>query len=99
GLTRAAFLCSGSEAVEAAVKFVRQLWMERGQPQRTKFVARVPSYHGNTLYALSLSGRPHYKKLYGPMLSEVVVAAAPYPYRSGLADYAADGAAPYARLP
>ncbi|HKA91176.1 MAG TPA: aminotransferase class III-fold pyridoxal phosphate-dependent enzyme [Haliangiales bacterium] len=98
GLTRAAFLCSGSEAVEAAVKFVRQLWMERGQPQRTKFVARVPSYHGNTLYALSLSGRPHYKKLYGPMLSEVVVAAAPYPYRSGLADYARDGAAHYARL-
>ncbi len=97
-LTRAAFLSSGSEVVEAAVKFVRQLWMERGQPKRTKMLARVPSYHGNTLYALSMSGRPHYKKLYGPMLSEVVTTASPYPYRSGLADYERDGADHYGRL-
>jgi hypothetical protein len=98
GLKRCAFLSSGSEIVEAAVKFVRQLWMERGQPQRSKFIARVPSYHGNTLYALSLSGRPHYKKLYGPMLSEVVTTPSPYPYRSGLDDYDAHGAAHYGRL-
>jgi len=97
-LTRAAFLSSGSEVVEAAVKFVRQLWMERGQPQRTKMIARVPSYHGNTLFALSMSGRPHYKKLYGPMLSEVVTTASPYPYRSGLADYDRDGADHYGKL-
>ncbi len=97
-LSRVAFLCSGSEVVEAAVKFVRQLWMERRQPRRTKFLARVPSYHGNTLYALSMSGRPHYKKLYGPLLSEVVTTASPYPYRSGLASYERDGAAHYGRL-
>src|SRR5258706_2339130 len=98
GLSRAAFLSSGSEVVEAAVKFARQLWVERGEPQRTKIIARVPSYHGNLLYALSLSGRPHYKKYYGPMLSEVVVTASPYEYRCGLADYARDGAAHYAHL-
>jgi adenosylmethionine-8-amino-7-oxononanoate aminotransferase len=45
-----------------------------------------------------MSGRLHYKKLYGPMLSEVVTTASPYPYRSGLADYAREGAAHYARL-
>ncbi|MBS2024518.1 MAG: aspartate aminotransferase family protein [Deltaproteobacteria bacterium] len=94
---RAAFLSSGSEVVEAAVKFVRQLWMERGQPKRTKMIARVPSYHGNTLYALSMSGRPHYKKLYGPMLSEVVTLSSPYPYRSPVADYAKDGADHFVR--
>ncbi len=97
-LTRAAFLSSGSEVVEAAVKFVRQLWMERGQPKRSKMIARIPSYHGNTLYALSMSGRPHYKKLYGPMLSEVVTTASPYPYRSGLTDYDRDGADYYGKL-
>jgi adenosylmethionine-8-amino-7-oxononanoate aminotransferase len=80
------------------VKFVRQLWVERGQPERKKLIARVPSYHGNTLYALSLSGRPHYKKLYGPMLSEVVTTASPYPYRSGLADYEREGADHYGDL-
>ncbi len=96
-LTRAAFLSSGSEVVEAALKFVRQLWFERGQGERTKFIARKPGYHGNTLYALSVSGRPHYKKLYGPMLSPVITVDAPYPYRSGVADYERDGAEHYAR--
>jgi adenosylmethionine-8-amino-7-oxononanoate aminotransferase len=97
-LKRAAFLCSGSETIEAAIKFVRQLWMERKEPERTKFIARVPSYHGNTLYALSLSGRPGYKKLFGPLLSDVVVMPSPYPYRSGLTDYEAEGAEHYARI-
>jgi adenosylmethionine-8-amino-7-oxononanoate aminotransferase len=95
GRARAAFLCSGSEAVEAAVKFARQLWVERGEPARSKVIARVPSYHGNTLYALSASGRPHYRTLYGPLLSSVLTTPAPYPYRSGLEDYARDGADHY----
>lgn len=97
GLKRAAFLGSGSEAIEAAVKFARQLWVERGQPQRSRVITRVPGYHGNTLYALSMSGRPHYQTFFGPMLSQVVTTPAPYPYRCGLEDYARDGAAHYAR--
>jgi adenosylmethionine-8-amino-7-oxononanoate aminotransferase len=97
-LSRVAFLSSGSEVVEASVKFVRQLWMERRQPQRSKIIARTPSYHGNTLYALSMSGRPHYKRLYGPMLSQVVTTASPYPYRSPVEDYQRDGAEHFAKL-
>lgn len=92
GLDRAFFLASGSEAVEAALKFARQLWVERGEQQRGRVVARIPSYHGNTLYALSISGRPHYKKYYGPMLSEVVTVSSPYPYRSPVDDYDMHGA-------
>src|SRR5580704_4612576 len=64
-------------------------------PARAKVIARVPSYHGNTLYALSASGRPHYRTLYGPLLSPVLTTPAPYPYRSGLQDYARDGADHY----
>lgn len=97
GRARAAFLCSGSETIEAAVKFARQLWIERGEPERSKVIARAPSYHGNTLYALSASGRPHYRTLYGPLLSSILTTPAPYPYRCGLADYAREGAAHYAR--
>lgn len=97
-LNRACFLSSGSEAVEAAVKFVRQLWMERNQPKRYKLIARSPSYHGNTLYALSASARPHYKKFYGPLLHDVVVIPSPYEYRSEVADYKKDGGKHYADL-
>ncbi len=97
GFGRVALLGSGSEAVEAALKFARQLCVERGQGERSKVIARTPGYHGNTLYALSASGRPHYKKWFGPMLSDVLTVSAPYAYRAPVADYARDGAEHYAR--
>jgi adenosylmethionine-8-amino-7-oxononanoate aminotransferase len=91
GLSRVALLSSGSEAVEAAFKFARQLCVDRGQPKRTKLISRTPGYHGNTLYALSASGRPHYKKLYGPMLSDVLSVSCPYGYRAPVEDYNSQG--------
>jgi putrescine aminotransferase len=53
---------SGTEAVEAALKFAR---MTTG---RTKIVSTVGSYHGKTLGALSASGRDVYKTPFAPML-------------------------------
>ncbi|MGE0614617.1 MAG: aspartate aminotransferase family protein [Bacteriovoracia bacterium] len=97
-LNRAAFLGSGSEAVEAAVKFARQLWVERGKPGRAKVIARTPGYHGNTLFALSASGRPHYQKYYGPLLTAVRLIPSTYEYRSAVTDYARDGGEHYANL-
>ena len=84
-LGKAYFLSSGSEAVEAALKLARQYWVERGRPEKTKLVARSPGYHGNTLLALSVSSRPHYKKLFGSWLTPVEMAPAPYPYRCSCA--------------
>lgn len=80
-LGQAYFLSSGSEAVEAAVKLVRQLWVERGQPTKWKVIHRVPSYHGSTLAALSLSGREHYRRIFGPLLQTFPHIPAPDPYR------------------
>ena len=42
GLKRVVVLGSGSEAIEAAVKFARQLWVERGKSSKGKFIARSP---------------------------------------------------------
>ncbi len=75
------FLASGSEAVEAAVKLARQVWWERGRREKWKVVSRDPSYHGNTLTALSLSGREHYRRIYGPLLTDFPRIPAPDPYR------------------
>jgi adenosylmethionine-8-amino-7-oxononanoate aminotransferase len=75
------FLASGSEAIEAAVKLARQVQVERGRPAKWKVIARTPSYHGNTLAALSLSGREHYRKVFGPLLTDFPRIAAPDPYR------------------
>ncbi len=75
------FLASGSEAVEAAVKMARQYWVEKGRERKWKVISRVPSYHGNTLTALSLSSREHYRKIYGPLLNEFPSIPAPDTYR------------------
>ncbi len=80
------FLASGSEAVEAAVKLARQYWCERGRPSKWQVVSRNPSYHGNTLAALSLSGREHYRRIYGPLLLDFPRIPAPDPYRHPGAD-------------
>ncbi|MEO8089603.1 MAG: aspartate aminotransferase family protein [Gemmatimonadales bacterium] len=74
-------LASGSEAVEAALKLARQYWAESGRPKKHKLLALVPSYHGNTLLALSASSREQYKTYYGEWLVPVVRAPAPYSYR------------------
>jgi len=75
------FLSSGSEAIEAAIKLARQYHVERREGGRTRLIARVPSYHGNTLAALALSGREHYRALYAPWLIEVDRVPAPDPLR------------------
>lgn len=65
-------LSSGSDAVEAALKLARQYWAERGRPSKQRIVALSPSYHGNTLLALSASAREHYKTMYKGWLVDVI---------------------------
>lgn len=64
-------LSSGSDAVEAALKLARQYWAELGRPGKHRIIALNPSYHGNTLLALSASAREHYKTMYKGWLVDV----------------------------
>jgi adenosylmethionine-8-amino-7-oxononanoate aminotransferase len=75
------FLSSGSEAVEAALKLARQYWVERGFPGKHRIIALAPAYHGNTLLALSVSAREHYRTCFREWLVDVHRIPAPYPYR------------------
>jgi adenosylmethionine-8-amino-7-oxononanoate aminotransferase len=74
-------LASGSEAVEAGLKLARQYWVESGRPDKHKILAFAPSYHGNTLLALSASSREQYKAHYHEWLTRIVRVPAPYPFR------------------
>lgn len=74
-------LGSGSEAVEAALKLARQHWVERGRDSKHIVVALTPSYHGNTLLALSASAREHYRTYWPEWLVDVRRIPAPYAYR------------------
>lgn len=82
---RVAFLGSGSEAMESAMKLARQYFVEIGQPQRTRFVSRRMSYHGNSLGALAVGGHPGRRAIYQPILIETTQISPCYAYR-GLRD-------------
>src|SRR5215213_906167 len=64
-LNRVFFTNGGSEAVEAAWKIVRQHYLAKGEPQRTKAIAREIAYHGVTLGALSFTGVRPMKEPFG----------------------------------
>src|SRR5580765_8448537 len=69
GLAYAYFVNGGSEAIEASIKLARQYFIERGEPQRQRFIARRQSYHGNTLGALAAGGNAWRREPYAPLLS------------------------------
>jgi len=70
GLTRAWFCSSGSEGNEAAIKLARQYFLEIGQPQRIRTIARRQSYHGTTLGALAAGGNAMRREKFAPILSQ-----------------------------
>lgn len=81
-MARVFVVSGGSEAIEAALKMARQYWLEKGEPQRTRFIARRQSYHGNTLGALAVGGNAARRAPYAPLLSDAMSHIAPcYPYR------------------
>jgi adenosylmethionine-8-amino-7-oxononanoate aminotransferase len=70
GMNKTYVVCGGSEAMENAIKFVRQYHLERGESSRTKFVSLWQSYHGSTMACLSLGGRTWSRNDYLPYLTE-----------------------------
>ncbi len=62
------FVSSGSEAVEAALKFARNYHVARGDDSRYKVISREWSYHGTTLGGLSVTGVPKFREPFLPML-------------------------------
>jgi predicted acetylornithine/succinylornithine family transaminase len=70
GLPRAFFCNSGTEAVEACLKFARRYWYTKGEP-RQEIVALEESFHGRTFGALSVTSDEHYRAPFEPLLQKV----------------------------
>ena len=86
GMSHVYLVSGGSEAVESALKMARQYFVEIGQPQRTHFIARRQSYHGNTLGALAVGGNAWRRAPFAPILVPATHVAPCYPYREQGAD-------------
>jgi len=85
-LARVYFVSGGSEAVEASLKLARQYFVERGESDRYKVIARRQSYHGNTIGALATGGNAWRRATFGPMLPETTHIAPCYEYRDKTPD-------------
>ncbi|MAF94588.1 MAG: aspartate aminotransferase family protein [Rhodospirillaceae bacterium] len=84
GIEAVYFVSGGSEAMEAALKMARQYFLEAGEPERTKFIGRRQSYHGNTLGALSVGGNVWRRQPFEAMLMDTGHIQPCYAYRNQL---------------
>jgi adenosylmethionine-8-amino-7-oxononanoate aminotransferase len=75
------YLCSGSEAVETALKFARQVQLARGEEGRDQIISRWGSYHGMTLGTLAASGKESMRRPYESMFRDMPHIQPSYCYR------------------
>jgi 4-aminobutyrate aminotransferase len=77
---------SGTESVEAAIKLARY------HSQRSQFIGFLGAFHGRTIGSVSLTAsKSHYKGRFFPLMSGVVHAPFPDPYRPVLARRKGEG--------
>ncbi|PYT26728.1 MAG: aspartate aminotransferase family protein [Acidobacteria bacterium] len=77
----------GSEAVEAALKFVRQYYKQTGHPGKYKFISRYFGYHGGTFGGMGASGTGPRKTKFEPQMPGFVKVFPPSYYRDRFATW------------
>src|SRR5512138_3584384 len=60
---RRAFFCnSGAEANEAMLKLARKFFADQGHPERHEIVSCLNSFHGRTLFTVTVGGQDKYRQ-------------------------------------
>lgn len=71
GMDRVFFTNSGAEAVEGAIKTARKYaYLKDGRTDH-EMIAMNHSFHGRTMGALSVTGNPHYREAFEPMIGNI----------------------------
>ena len=86
GLDRVFFVSGGSEATESALKMARKYHLATGNPHKYKVISRWQAWHGNTIAAMSMSGRTSWRREYAPYLLDFPHLMAPIPYHCRICD-------------
>jgi len=76
-LAKVFYADNGSAGGEVALKMAFHWFRNRGEEQRTRFVALENGYHGETLGALAVGDIPLYRRVYAPLLAEALFAPSP----------------------
>ena len=75
GLQRTFFCNSGTEAVEACLKFARRYWYSKGIKNRTQYVALEHGFSGRSMGALSVTSNANYRAPFEPLIPGVTFIA------------------------
>jgi len=61
------FTCTGTTAIDEAIKLARQYFVESGKPTKYLTISRWQAFHGNSISAAGYSGHTYRRQLYFPM--------------------------------
>ncbi len=70
-MDRVFFTNSGAEAVEGAIKAARKYAYLKDGSTDHEIIAMNHSFHGRTMGALSVTGNPHYREAFEPMIGNI----------------------------
>ena len=71
GMDRVFFTNSGAEAIEGALKAARKYAFLKDGKNDHEIIAMNHSFHGRTFGALSVTGNPHYREAFEPMIGNI----------------------------
>ncbi len=71
GMDRVFFTNSGAEAIEGAIKTARKYAFLKDGKTDHEIIAMNHSFHGRTMGALSVTGNPHYREAFEPMIGNI----------------------------
>ncbi len=81
GFERVSLASGGSEAVDNALKFLRQYAVATGQPARRRIISLNPSYHGATVATLAAGGNDALLPFLDGFAATALTVPAPLSYR------------------
>lgn len=62
---------TGSESTDDAARVARQYWVVKGQPSKHMIIGRWQAFHGNNIFAVSMSGLTSRRQIYTPMFRDM----------------------------
>ena len=71
GMEKVFFTNSGAEAVDGALKIAKKYANLTKKTQNYEVIAMEHSFHGRTIGSLSVTGNPHYREAFEPLMSGV----------------------------
>lgn len=77
GLDRCFFADNGSSCIEIALKMSFHYWLNKGQPEKKRFITFTNSYHGETLAAMSVGDVALFTETYKAMLFDTIKVTSP----------------------